>query len=49
MEGLPQPSFGRRRHRRKLFALATVALLSGCGTPNDDFGRLQPYLVRDEP
>jgi hypothetical protein len=33
--------------RRRVLALAAVSLLGGCGTPNGDFGEVQPYLVGD--
>jgi hypothetical protein len=33
--------------RRHVFALAAISLLAGCGTPNGDFGEVQPYLVTD--
>ena len=33
--------------RRHFFALAAISLLAGCGTPNGDFGEVQPYLVGD--
>jgi hypothetical protein len=39
---MPAPS-----RRRYIFALAAVSLLGGCGTPNGDFGQVQPYLVGD--
>jgi hypothetical protein len=33
--------------RRRVFAFAVLSLLGGCGTPNGDFGEVQPYLVSD--
>jgi len=33
--------------RRGVFGLAVLSLLGGCGTPNGDFGEVQPYLVSD--
>jgi hypothetical protein len=48
MRACVKPSSGRRSRRRNLLALAAFALLTGCGTPNGDFGRVQPYLVRDD-
>jgi hypothetical protein len=33
--------------RRRVLAFAVVSLLGGCGTPNGDFGEVQPYLVGD--
>ena len=33
--------------RRHIFALAAILSLAGCGTPNGDFGEVQPYLVSD--
>src|ERR1700690_4229047 len=33
--------------RRHIFALAAILPLAGCGTPNGDFGEVQPYLVSD--
>jgi hypothetical protein len=45
---IPQPSSGRRLWRLNLLAFAALTLLGGCGTPNGDFGRVQPSLVRDD-
>lgn len=33
--------------RRRALAFAVLSLLGGCGTPNGDFGEVQPYLVGD--
>jgi hypothetical protein len=43
-QSLPNPA---PRWRRYVFALAALSLLGGCGTPNGDFGEVQPYLVSD--
>jgi hypothetical protein len=48
MPAFTQPRSGRRRWRLNFLAYAAFALLGGCGTPNGDFGRVQPYLVRDD-
>ena len=32
---------------RYFFVAAALSLLGGCGTPNGDFGEVQPYLVSD--
>jgi hypothetical protein len=48
MPRISQPRSGRRHCPLRLVALAAFALLGGCGTPNGDFGRVQPYLVRDD-
>src|SRR3984957_10676158 len=34
--------------RRRILAFAALSMLGGCGTPNGDFGEVQPYLVRDD-
>ncbi len=34
--------------RRRVFALAALSLLAGCGTNNGDFGEVRPTLVRDD-
>jgi len=33
--------------RRGIFAIAALASLTGCGTPNGDFGEVRPTLVSD--
>lgn len=33
--------------RRRIIGFAVLSLLGGCGTPNGDFGEVQPYLVGD--
>ena len=33
--------------RRMILIAAALSLLGGCGTPNGDFGEVQPYLVSD--
>jgi hypothetical protein len=33
--------------RRYVIVAAVLSLLGGCGTPNGDFGEVQPYLVKD--
>lgn len=33
--------------RRRIIVAAALLLLGGCGTPNGDFGEVQPYLVKD--
>ncbi|HZL40330.1 MAG TPA: hypothetical protein VFC45_08620 [Pseudolabrys sp.] len=33
--------------RRRGLVFAVLSLLGGCGTPNGDFGEVQPYLVGD--
>jgi len=33
--------------RRRIIVAAVLLLLGGCGTPNGDFGEVQPYLVKD--
>lgn len=33
--------------RRRIIGFAVLSLLGGCGTPNGDFGEVQPYLVDD--
>ena len=33
--------------RRHVLAIAAILSLAGCGTPNGDFGEVQPYLVSD--
>jgi hypothetical protein len=33
--------------RRRVIGFAVLLLLGGCGTPNGDFGEVQPYLVGD--
>jgi hypothetical protein len=34
--------------RQRILAFAVLSLLGGCGTPNGDFGEVQPYLVGDQ-
>jgi len=43
----PQPPVGWNIWHRSLIAFAALSLLSGCGTPNTDFGRVRPSLVSD--
>jgi hypothetical protein len=44
----PQPPPGWNIWRRSLIVLAALSLLSGCGTPNTDFGRVRPSLVSEK-
>jgi hypothetical protein len=47
MRKLPPPLTRAFIWRRRVFAFAALSLLGGCGTPNGDFGEVQPYLVSD--
>jgi hypothetical protein len=44
---LPPPLTRAFIWRRRVFAFAALSLLGGCGTPNGDFGEVQPYLASD--
>jgi hypothetical protein len=47
MPARPQSPRGRRFLRHSLFAAGLLSLLSGCGTPNGDFGEVRPLLSSD--
>ena len=47
MRNLPPPLTQALIWRRRVMAFAALSLLGGCGTPNGDFGEVQPYLVSD--
>jgi hypothetical protein len=47
MQNSPPPMMRALIWRRYVLVAAIVSLLGGCGTPNGDFGRVQPYLTSD--
>ncbi|MGA2568275.1 MAG: hypothetical protein ABSF41_15775 [Pseudolabrys sp.] len=47
MRNPPPPVMRAHIWRQRVLAFAVLSLLGGCGTPNGDFGEVQPYLVGD--
>jgi hypothetical protein len=47
MQNPPPPVTRALMWRRHVFVAAIVSLLGGCGSPNGDFGRVQPHLTSD--
>jgi hypothetical protein len=47
MRNPPPPLTQALIWRRRVMAFAILSLLGGCGTPNGDFGEVQPYLASD--